>query len=141
MSPVDLCKRTSGMVPGALLLHCHSMKSAIVGEKWYLVGRYETSGTSKAPAPATYCISLSKLCVIATKSQVTSDMVWRKLPGRYRVFFSSSSPVSIDGSLYAVGGKCSNAGIATLSRYSESAGWQIAGETSLSSIQLHFFIC
>ncbi len=35
MSPVDLCKRTSGMVPGALLLHCHSMKSAIVGEKWW----------------------------------------------------------------------------------------------------------
>ncbi len=82
MSPVDLCKRTSGMVPGALLLHCHSMKSAIVGEKWYLVGRYETSGTSKAPAPATYCVSLPKLCAFATKSQVTSAV---EIP-RCRVF-------------------------------------------------------
>ena len=107
---------------GSTPVPLHSMKSVLVGRKWYLMGGYEHGSTTKV-----YCISLPVLIAqaTATASDSSSQDIWISIPD---VGCHFSTPVCINETLYAVGGKSEDTSSSTILRYESSQGWLSAGE-------------
>ena len=101
----------------------HSMKSALVGKEWYLMSGYDGSATK------VYCVSLPVLIAQATVTASDSSFqdIWSSLPD---VGCSFSTPVCINETLYAVGGKsvAEDKSSSTILCYESSQGWLSAGK-------------
>ena len=100
----------------------HSMKSTIIGDAWYLMGGGHGLGTDMTDV---YSVSLEAL---VSHSASDSSKIWNKIAPNN---CDSSSPLSLEGSLLALGGhdlkkRCC---VSTIQRYvPETNTWVPAGE-------------
>ena len=106
------------------------MKAAIVGDLCYFMGGcIEGSGhrSGRVATDRVFSISLSALIPQATAT--SSRMVWNEITAR----FFRSTPLSLGGSLLALGGKMQG-GQATpaIYRYQPQQGWSKVGDLSIS---------
>ena len=76
----------------------HSMKTATVGDECYFMGGYTATLT---PTNTVYSVCLSALTT-GLNSSTRKGQIWKEISGLQT---TSSTPLSISGSLFAVGGK------------------------------------
>ena len=73
----------------------HSMKTATVGDECYFMGCYNST---ESPTDTVYCVSLSALTT-GLNSSTSKGQIWKEIQT------SKTTPLSISGSLLAVGGR------------------------------------
>lgn len=79
----------------------HSMKTAVVGDDLYVMGGYNGDISSGAFFDKAYSMSIPAL-LAQFDTQNPTRQIWKAVPG---VNAARSTPLSIDGSLLAVGGR------------------------------------
>ncbi len=77
------------------------MKTAVVGDGGYFMGGYDNTG-SVAKKVYSVCIPTLISHITSQASSVTDRQIWKEIPG---LQLKCSTPLSISGSLLAVGGK------------------------------------
>lgn len=87
----------------------HSMKAALVGETAYFMGGLNTTGYAKV-----YSVSIRDLVHYIIFSDEAENQAWREIPG---LPLTSSTPLSVDGSLLAVGGQSRDNAVSSIFLY------------------------
>ena len=110
-----------------------SMRSAVVGDTWYLMGGY---GNERAADQVLYCVSLSAL---VSYINITSERIWNTITSLGLCY---STPVCMGESVLAVGGMKSDTllNVSTVLHYTPGSDGQWT-EVGQLPMPLHSSIC
>ncbi len=104
-----------------------NMKTALVGDVAYFMG----GNNSETDFKSTYCLYITTLIsyISSESANGTVSQIWKEIPG---LWVKKSTPLSINGSLLAVGGRYHGNGVTSIHLYQPKTGeWVKAGNLPL----------